>query len=280
MQRHQHRNGKPGFTLIELLVVISIISLLLAILLPALSSARTAAENAKCLANFRQIGIALNAYSVEHNNWVLNSLEGALRWNSTLAGMYLNQNVNHLDTTNSTVNYVYNGGSNPGAGAAAHQVQLNAQRHDSILYCPTFVAEDTDGWFGHDASPIAVGYGWNRFALRNINSPVFDPRLRLDSVIDTARAFYLFDVPPNQRYGNPDRMTTMRTTYYFPANTLNGAYFQPRHLGGCNFLFFDGHAVSISTNVTDAIAALWSTSLAESPILYRDDASPPLFYVD
>ena len=59
-------HGSPGFTLIELLVVISIIGLLVAILLPALNSARTAAHKAVSLSNARQISIALHTYAADN----------------------------------------------------------------------------------------------------------------------------------------------------------------------------------------------------------------------
>jgi prepilin-type N-terminal cleavage/methylation domain-containing protein/prepilin-type processing-associated H-X9-DG protein len=55
-------NTRFAFTLIELLVVISIVSLLIAILLPALRSAREAAMSAKCLNNQRQVMLGFAMY--------------------------------------------------------------------------------------------------------------------------------------------------------------------------------------------------------------------------
>ncbi len=63
----QDREGCSGFTLIELIVVISIVALLIALLLPAVSWAKEAARRAHCLGNLHQWGVVMHSVAMDED---------------------------------------------------------------------------------------------------------------------------------------------------------------------------------------------------------------------
>ncbi len=81
--RGRESSRRRAFTLVELLVAIGIISILIAVLLPALRVAREAGQQVKCLSNMRQLGMAMVMFASDNR--------GQMPGRGSTASMYFDQ---------------------------------------------------------------------------------------------------------------------------------------------------------------------------------------------
>jgi prepilin-type N-terminal cleavage/methylation domain-containing protein/prepilin-type processing-associated H-X9-DG protein len=196
---------RRAFTLIELLVVIAIIAILAAILFPVFARAKEAAKATSCLSNLKQLGLSVRLYMSDNDDLVP-------------PAAYADDNGVKI----------------------WHQLLQPYVKNTAIWWCPSSGLAKTD----QDGTPT-THYGYNAFYLSGLAldfSNFMTPR----PVSETALG------SPSDTVLLADSRTSVEGSwcgddgkYLLPPSqspTDCWGKLDPRHNGGLNVLWVDGHA--------------------------------------
>ena len=238
------QSRRHAFTLVELLVVISIIALLIALLLPALSTARLAAKQTICLSNLRQLSIPMQAYSNDFQDNALISFPASMDapdppsgelWDATLVhGGYVTANLNSngipdgvFRCPRTVYNSILETSASYGCNAA-----LDPSNPEGV---------NTHLRLAQILHPSGVIYYAEAYLLESVSGPIPIPQLY---DLDDWESF----IP----LGDESYSLWPPTLGGYQSGDLGARHYAHRHFRSTSCLFFDGHAAAIPTAIIDA----------------------------
>ena len=221
------------FTLLELLIVIAIIAIIAGMLLPTLNRAREKANAISCVSNLRQIQSAVSGYADDHRGTFPNVFAGTMTAdaNPDIIWIYSLYRMKYLS----------------GGAVFLCKSQKNRKTDDidaKFLADPLSVKFYNNGSYGYNWSYLGTRIRESREGDISWNIFCWNTGQSRNRVRKPTETISLVDVA---RVGNPERGAPMVSNYYYTANDEDfDGLVDPRHSGGCNIAWVDGHVSHVN----------------------------------
>lgn len=275
--------AKSGFTLIELLVVIAVMSVLMALMLPAVQQVRESARRTQCKNNLHQLGVALHSFAADRQRFPPGA-DYKNSWNhawTTRILPFLDQNAlyNSYQWDQAWDDVTPNGSDESNAHLATTKL--------ASFLCPSSTriasgATDYSGCYGTSLTGLNPGYnfedGWEAGLLVPINANTERPRTKgvaFGEITDGTSVTFLVvectgERPPIPLWANgasnclPIETGINAMTDDSDESDLTSIY--SFHVGGGHALFGDGRVSFLSDSTDLQVLGALATRAGGEPV--------------